>query len=487
MEKTKLKLLGISILFLLGICCFTACNDDHNSIEKQKILNDSYICPSVPNGSIGIIAFENRKGQFVGAGYDVMGDYLSISSIKSMVLNIPDDELDSVKGLSSFTTTYEGVDMTDFLQSIAKGNDIDIPSEYEDDLLFTGTISNSDHFSDKDDYSSQYSFVCEEPTWTQIRVRSKTLSAKYLIPYLTERFKNDLEDLSPQALIEGYGTHVLITAYLGSRVRSLYRAVIATDKSNYAQPAFYGLEARRKEIYKMPNITTEEPEKEVAKNNGPAIYIEFCGGDKKYIPYLQLTPNEVIGDPMDLTQWYKSLNSSNCALSELHGKDMIPLYELVADPTKKEQIKKAIQKYIHENQLQKVLTTPIYQGINGMHHRYFISYKDYSENAENTWTCEAALGGLYINRQPETEPLYQYTNGQNDRFSSEYYSDGIDGMHFLRIAGYTCKSYKSQSTTILYEIWNGQDDYAYTTEDKQSYGKNGSWIKTGEEWNIKAI
>ena len=277
------------------------------------------------------------------------------------------------------------------------------------------------------------------------------------------------------------------TAYLGSRVRSLYRAVVATDENDYTQPAFYGLAARRKKIYKNHEVISIEPENEVAKNHGSAIYVECCGGDNSCLPHLQLTPNEVIGDPMDLTEWNRSLNSSNYALSELHGCDMIPLYDLVADPVKKEQIKKAIQEYIHENQLQEALTVPIYQGISGMHHRYFISYKDYSENAETTWTCEAPLGGLYVNIQSKTEPLYQYTNGQNDRFSSEYHAEGMDGMTFLRIAGYTNKSYNNQSCTILYEIWNGQDDYAYTTEDKQSYGKNGSWKKTGKEWYIKKI
>lgn len=487
MKSTRRTLLGASILSFFAICCFTACNDSHNSIEEQRRLSDSYICPPVSNGAIGVIAYKSREGQFVGAGYNVMGDYLSISSVKSMVLDLPNDELDSIGARGSFTTTYEGVDATDFLRSITDQNEIDIPSGYQDDLLFTGTISSSDHFSDADDYSSQYTFVCEEPTWTEIRVQSKIITPKFLIPYLSERFKNDLEDLSPQALIELYGTHVLKTAYLGSRVRSLYRAVIATDKKDYAQSAFYGLEARRKKIYKMPNIITTEPAEEVAKNHGAAIYVECCGGDQSRVPYLHLTPNEVIGDPMDLTEWYKSLNGSNYALSELHGRDMIPLYELVADPTKKEQIKQAIQTYIHKNQLQEVLTTPLYQASNGMHHRYFISYKDYSENARTLWTLGAPLGGLYVNRQPGTLPLYQYTNGQNDRFSSEYNSENLDGMTFLRTAGYTCESYKSGNMTILYEIWNGQDDYAYTTEDKQSYGDNGSWKKTGKEWYIKKI
>lgn len=479
------NLLGISILSIWAICCLTACKDDEISIEEQNRLSDTYVCPPVPDGQIGVIAEKSREGQFVGAGYDVMGDYLSISSVKSMVLNLPDEELDSIGIRSSFATTYEGVDVKDFLRSITRKNEIDIPSLYSDDLLFTGTISNSEHFSETDDYSSQYTFVCEEPTWTEIRVQTNTISAKALIPYLTERFKNDLESISPQALIEEYGTHVLKTANLGSRVRSLYRTVVATDENKYAQPAFYGLTARRKKIYKNHVVISREPENEVAKNHGSAIYVECCGGDNSRVPHLLLTPNEVIGDPMDLTEWNRSLNASNYALSELRGRDMIPIYDLVADPVKKEQIKKAVQEYIHKNQLKEVLTTPIYQGINGMHHRYFNSYKDYSENAETAWTCGAPLGGLYVNLQFKTEPLYQYTNGLNDRFSSEYHSEGMDGMTFLRIAGYTCQSYNSQNTTILYEIWNGKDDYAYTTEDKKSYGNNGSWKKTGKEWYIK--
>jgi len=34
---------------------------------------------------------------------------------------------------------------------------------------------------------------------------------------------------------------------------------------------------------------------------------------------------------------------------------------------------------------------------------------------------------------------------------------------------------------ILYEIYNGQD-YAYTSERKETYGENNTWILTGKEF-----
>ena len=88
-------------------------------------MSDTYICPPVSDGQIGVIAYNSREGEFVGAGYDVMGDYLSTSSVKRMVLDLPDEELDSIGIRSSFASTYEGVDVKDFLRSITRKNEID--------------------------------------------------------------------------------------------------------------------------------------------------------------------------------------------------------------------------------------------------------------------------------------------------------------------------------------------------------------------------
>ena len=481
------RLLPILVSAITILCTCSSCEKDHSFKKKEKEeeikLNDTYLCPPVPQGQIKVIGYAPRAEPFLGAGYDVMGDFLNNSSVKESVLDlnkIPEDEITHIKAFASFANGYEGKEVTDFLTSIQEKTNIVPPAGNTKDLLFTGTIDNYEHFSDPYDYSSQYSFACEDATWTEEIMRLHPMRLK---SYLSDQFKEDLTRLSPESLIETYGTHVLKTVHLGSRTRTLYRSVVANDDKKYALTAYYGLTARQKQIYKKPNITTYEPEEEVARNHGGTIFVECLGGDPSTIPFLTLTPNEVVGDPMDLTSWRKSLNSSNLALSELKADHLLPIHELIADPAKKEQVRQAIGDYIHSRQLKVRKTAPLFQVFNKMFHKYCLSYNDFLKLPEESWACSAPLGSIDLQPQPQTVPLYQYSNSLNDRFTLD--QKVVEGMEFQGTAGYVYSNYQNGLLTV-FEIWNGLD-YAYTTEDKEAYGENKSWKKTGMIFYIKKI
>ena len=49
---------------------------------------------------------------------------------------------------------------------------------------------------------------------------------------------------------------------------------------------------------------------------------------------------------MDISPWIQSANEKNRALTTLTGEDLIPIYEVIADPIKKQQIKEAVIAHI---------------------------------------------------------------------------------------------------------------------------------------------
>lgn len=51
--------------------------------------------------------------------------------------------------------------------------------------------------------------------------------------------------------------------------------------------------------------------------------------------------DQLTGDPMDISPWIQSANEKNRALTTLTGEDLIPIYEVIADPIKKQQIKRS--------------------------------------------------------------------------------------------------------------------------------------------------
>lgn len=486
--KTGKNLFGILLLSLLAVC-LTGCNDDKNLPDIPET-NDTYQNPTVPQGQISVISHSIHTKSYLGAGYDIMGDYLSNSSVKGLVLDlnkIPEDEIDAIRLLSSYSKDYEGHNVKEFLQSILSKNDFSVPRENTGDLLFTGTIKDIKGFTDPYEFSTQYTFICDQHDATDVRQRIFFINAVKLIPYLTDDFKQDSENFTPKKLIEKYGTHVMTTVYLGFRIRTIYRTVVADEGVSAFSAAYNGLGSRRKTIYKIPEIEINYPESEVLKNNGGKIIVEFNGGDENELPPIILTPNQVIGEPMSIKKWATSMNSSNYALTTLSGDDIIPIYDLITDATKKQQLKEAVNAHIKANQLTTLQTAPLFQVWNGKQYRYFTSYKELINNVDKTYACKGAIGSVFVDQQRGTTPLYSYTNEKNDRLSTERLSDTEDtkDMKYNGILGYVYGEYNTNLDTI-YEIWNGKD-YAYTLENKESYGEKGSWKQTGKKFYTKKI
>lgn len=67
------------------------------------------------------------------------------------------------------------------------------------------------------------------------------------------------------------------------------------------------------------------------------------------------------------------------------------------------------------------------------------------------------------------------------------YPENGRGFQYNRIIGYVYNNYQSGAgLQTIYEISDGTH-YAYTTEQKESYGAEGKWLPTGKEFYTKKI
>lgn len=484
----KLILISLFSLSLIG------CNDNDNLPDNDKdkdenIIIDPYMSPSAPQGQITIIGSSKRPIPYLGAGYDIMGGYMDNRSVKGAVLDLSkmeDIDIMSIRVLSNYGVSYEGTTVKELLESIREMNDFKVPIENKGDHLFTETINGEHYFNTPYEYSSQYTFVSVQSVFVERKKSIAIIRSKELLPYLSEHFREALEYSSAKDIIEEFGTHVLKTVHLGHITKAFYRSVVASEENNAIEAALEGLEDRRSIIYKIPYVTNYPSEELIKKNIGGTIVVEFLGGDFQKLPRIQLLPNQVIGEPMDIKAWLASLNESNRVLTALSGDDLIPIYELVTDPIKKQQIKEAVSAHISAKQLDIVETIPIFQLWNGKQHRYFTSYKDFNNRSDGISQLDGAIGSLFVQKSPETVPLYLYSNGKNERFSLSAELKDRGDMNNLGIAGYVYKEYQNISFNVVYEITNGHS-YAYTTEFKETYGEKGTWKKTGNEFYSKKI
>lgn len=474
---------------LLSIFCvgLIACSEDDPDAPETGS-TDLYTSPAVPDGRIVIVKNDIRRQPYIGAGYDIMGSYLDNTSVKRPILDLAKfdpDQIDSLGFRQSCSKNYEGRNVTDFLKSIMTKNDFKLTGENNSDLLFTGTLTESElEYQSPYDYSDQYTFVCNQYDNTAMRVSILVLSVKRLALYLSDEFKEDLRVLTPQDIIDTYGTHVIRRAYLGIRIRNLYRSVVAGSKEECLSAASYGAEARRQEIYKLYS-DQDMPTDAVAKNYGGAIITEFNGGDIEKLPLLTLTPNEVIGEPMDLLAWQHSMDISNYSLTTLSGEDLIPIYELVEDQVISERLKAATVAYIKARQLSVLKNHPLLQARKENRYRYFKSMDDFSVNAGDGYQLEGVIGSLFDSQQSGTSALYLYSNDKTDYLSFDSTLAQEMNMSLKGEIGH-CYTDWQKGLDTLFEISDGKN-YSYTLEDKNKYGENGTWKKTGKEIYMKKV
>lgn len=470
-------------IFLLSIFCISliSCNDD-DSPSTDNPSPDRYDSPYVPKGRITIVKNDVRQEPYLGAGYDIMGSYLDNTSVKGLVIDLTKLESDQIENLAfrqSCSKNYEGYNATDFLKSIMTKNNFNLTGENNNDLLFTGTLTgNEQRFPSPYDYSEQYTFICNQADYTELRQSITVFSGNMLARYLSDAFMENVKTLTPQQIIALYGTHVIRCAYLGNRIRNLYCSIVVSNKKERLSAASYGAEARRQEIYKTPNSQSEVPSDLVAKNYGGTTIMEFNGGDLQKLPPLTVNSNEVVGEPMDISAWRNSLNSSNYTLTTLSGDDLIPLYELVTDQAISNRLKEATVAYIKSGQLAVIKNHPLLQARKDNQYRYFKSFDDFNANAGDGYQPAGVIGSLFDEAQPGTSALYLYSNDKTDYLSFDSTLEQELQMKLKGTIGY-CYTNPQSGSDILYEISDG-NHYAYTLEDKAKYGDNGSWKKTGK-------
>lgn len=468
------------LLVSFGTLVFISCSDKEDLPDTPpEETNDSYISPAVPQGIIWTEATASRTEPFLGAGYDIMGSYTDNNSVKAPVLNLSKANIRSKSYTSGTMNTFTGRNITEFLQSIKTSENFDVPTENKDDLLCTATITGFECFKDPYSYSTQYTFMYND-VGASMSIRQLVSPKNHdWSSLLTDDFQEALEWLSPEDIMDLFGTHVLVEVQLGYTVKTLYCSVVADNEPDLLKTASKGMYARRSTIYKSPNIPNTYPEKDAKKNYGGTIAISFQGGDFKRYPSINLTTDkrEVIGSPVDISPWIQSANEKNCALTTLTGKDLIPIYNVISDPIKKQQIKEAVIAHIKKHQLSLQQTAPIFQASDGHYHRYYTSYKELTAKAD---ICQGVIGSVFVRHEPGTVPLYLSSDGKNHRLTLEPAPNGGG-----TIIGYVYEK-ESDDLNCIYEISDGKN-FAYTTEKKNAYGDKGTWKPTGLSFYTKKV
>lgn len=324
------------LLFLSGL--FTGCVTDEPAgpvpgelKTDDNILLTHYTTIPVP---------EPGEFSFLGYGYDVTGEYADASAVKSKVFDMvkldalyPDDLLEtrvnSIKGGPEIASS----NIEDFLKSISgKINSTQGLS------LFKGTVTS--YFPDADALSDKY--ILARYAYTKTSSNLRFMSPRW--DCLSDEFKSDIQGASPKDLVEKYGTHFLSSVFFGHHLIIMYQA--ETEHIDREKAAKLGLTVAMKKIFRLWTGDIDHMEEMSATGNfSQKLSYKVAGGDPSLIsPTILLEENY---PRVQIHEWEKSCSEENEAFIDMQ---LRPLYDVIQDSVKKEEMKIYIEKYLKENE-----------------------------------------------------------------------------------------------------------------------------------------
>ncbi len=475
---------------------------------------DNSLMDEMPNKNKTDVSLKVRgdgKYESVGYGYDITDVYLGETAVKMQVVDVESFvKADNAHrfhrefiGLTSQREFY-GETYIDYLNEIIR------KSNYKGSVAYNSTVKaeNSEKPNTKDatstdgasfsgsaakdniskhSYSTKYSFGRGDVLKRQAKVTLDATPDK-LSNYLSKSFREDLQTLSADLLVVKYGTHVILDITVGGMYVAEYKSAIvhlgSTDSRTKVLES--GLKLAYKGVgidFSTSNSTTETTVLNT-KNTDWMCKIECWGGSTNGVS-VTVSPTEPPKQTFNYGEWTKSVDDTHSVLVDVNWNATYPIYDFVADPVKKAQITVAMEKYIVDRKLGKILELiPLYRLYNPKSGDVFCTtfYDEAKihvnlghyvwDNGYKSMNISPIQGYLLKNQAEGTVPLYRLYNPRSgDVFCTGFYDEakkhvqsgsagwdnGHAGMNKTSIQGYI---YRNQvaGTIPLYRLYDGKNN-----------------------------
>ena len=430
----------------------------------------------------------DEKYDVLGFGYYATGEYLHPMSVRNPVLDIEKYEEDHkgrlVHGTPSFgfDRMYYGFSGSDYLKDITTETNATSTMNYgseKDTVFFSATITNNSYLKTEYSYSDKYSFasldVVRNRKYIRINDEVSTLSK-----YLSTEFKEDLNRLSPDRIVERYGTHVLTDFLIGGRYNLMFRSVITNtkDTSTKRETVHAGFKSSLDKIGFSYNLDHEETihESLIKENQYKELYVLFYGGKGTNLKY-----DLEKGSPtsIDIQSWENSVSLENSCLTNITWKETYPIYDFISDPIKKAAIKSAVMKHIAASKLNILELMPLFTYYHDVIGDHCVTTETNIMERFEGWKFLCTEGYILKNQLPETVALYEYYNA----VGGDHYVTTIPNIHkkyphyvLLNLLGYVYKN-ATIGTIPLIEYYHDENFNHYTSTNTNIIGKFSGWIR----------
>ncbi|MDR2005392.1 MAG: MAC/Perforin domain-containing protein [Prevotella sp.] len=326
----------IRLLILISIILFSCSNENYfeGAVENESI--ESPKLKSYGDGRFDVLGF----------GYDITDQYLNGGSVRAQVVDV--DKLfkqgfitEKDFGNSVDASVYSGSDVLSYSQDISVK--LGLGLEFSP---FAGSLNSSFKSSYKFDSKKSYasynieylnkSYILSE-TVTNIRNN------------LALNFTNHLNTITPEQIVELYGTHVFKGVYTGSRLEVSYETeTTSTDQKGSVEA---GLAVNLLKLFKLSVDYTYNASL-ATKNRNSKFHYKTIGGNATFnnSELLDVDGSTVSIPKLDIEKWTNSIATSTSRLVKVDKNFLIPIYELISDPVKRTSVEAYVKQYIKERQ-----------------------------------------------------------------------------------------------------------------------------------------
>lgn len=479
----KIYFLIIAVILLLTISCSQ---------------NKDFDYPNYPNKT-QTRAQGDGKYEVLGYGYDITGEYLDFSSIKKPVIAIDSFiQKNPSKYYNPFignitTAIYAGENYTSYMNKIQYESGYNFSLEYtksaQENAVFSGEFKTKK--TSVYEYSTKYGFARAD-----IIKRHRQYEIDAIPPALTEYLRDDfvydLENLSANKIIEKYGTHVLLNIEVGGIYKATFKSQITQEHSSdvRTKATTAGIKGVLKKIginVGSSSSTTEETNLE-KKNINWEFEIVSNGGTRNGITLNFTSENTIPNTTISIDNWAASVDDTHSVLVHINWENTYPIYDFISNSTKKQEIKKAIKKYIEDAKVELLDLVPLYRvdradtkntyNVYGDQELYYLLNEAPNKNNR---TYDGLVG--YVLKEPINtycEPLYSIDNSKTNNTYTiigdeelHYYLNVLPGYKDRRYDGQTGYVYKVQMphTLPMYRINNNKtsNTYSVTGDNEKNY------------------